>query len=471
MLGSAPAECLPAMSDATAPISPATEFRGLVRLALPLVINNLALAGMGFFDTVMSGRISPEALAAVAVGSSVWMLLFLIALGILMAISPLGARHVGGGRPEEVGRYARQGFWLSQVLGLFILLTGQFAMQPLLTLIGIDPAFRDTTVAYLAAISWAAPAVCAYLVLRYTTEAVGRTLPVMVVSVIGLGVNVFGNWVFMFGNLGAPELGAVGAGVASAINLYVMFAVMLGYMYFSPSYAPFRIFKLGRGPQWRYLGEIVVLGVPIMVSMVAEAGLFAAVSLIMGTLSATIAAAHQVALNYASTMFMIPLGMNSATTVLVSQAIGRHELALARARGYLGIAACGLFMMVSAAVMLLFPDQIVGLYTDDGDVHAIAMTLLAVAAIFQVSDGVQVGAAGALRGLQDTRMPMLLTTLSYWVIAFPLALAAATVWQMPPAMIWVGFVVGLTVAAVLLVTRYAWASRQTARLAALAARA
>ncbi|MEM7610947.1 MAG: MATE family efflux transporter [Pseudomonadota bacterium] len=456
-------------SAATPPIERprSREIGGMLKLASPLIVNNLAIAGMGVADTVMSGKIGARELAAVAVGSSVWMLFFLFALGVLMAISPISARHIGGGRGHLIGRYARQGFWLSLMLSSLVFVVLYFGSRAALTAIGIDEGFRDLTADYLRAIVFGAPAGFAYLALRYTTEGVGWTRPVMFVSIGALGVNVTGNWIFMFGNLGAPELGAVGAGVASAITMYFMFFALLIYMWRSPRYHSFDIFTLGRGPQWMEMRQILALGLPIMVSIVAEAGLFSAVSLLMGKLSASIVAAHQIALNYASTMFMIPMGLNSATTVLVSQAIGQGNLELARSRGFLGIGLCAGFMAISAGGLLLFRDGIVGIYTQDPQVQAIALSLLLVAAIFQISDGIQVGAAGALRGLHDTRVPMFLTTFSYWVIAFPLAYAAALSLKLSPAMIWGGFVVGLTISAVLLVTRFYWASKQTARLTAL----
>ena len=208
---------------------------------------------------------------------------------------------------SEAIRYARQGFWLSLMLSSLVFVVLYFGSRAALTAIGIDEGFRDLTADYLRAIVFGAPAGFAYLALRYTTEGVGWTRPVMFVSIGALGVNVTGNWIFMFGYLGAPELGAVGAGVASAITMYFMFFALLIYMWRSPRYHSFDIFTLGRGPQWMVMRQILALGLPIMVSIVAEAGLFSAVSLLMGKLSASIVAAHQIALNYASTMFMIPM--------------------------------------------------------------------------------------------------------------------------------------------------------------------
>ncbi|MEO0574849.1 MAG: MATE family efflux transporter [Pseudomonadota bacterium] len=444
------------------------EFRHLLKFAAPLIVNNLALAGMGLTDTIMAGRgLGPAALAAVAVGSSVWFLFFFIPMGILTAISPLSARHIGKGRPEMVGRYARQGFYLSLLLSAVIMAVLFFGARPALYAIGIDPEFRDVTADYIRAILWGAPAMFAYLVLRYTTEAAGHTLPIMIVSVAGLVVNVIGNYAFMFGHLGMPALGAEGAGVASACTMWATVAIMLAYVLRKPLYTQFRIFELGRGPSWPEMRAILALGVPIMVSIVAEAGLFSAVSLLMGRLSAVAAAAHQIAMNYATFMFMIPLALNSATTVLVSQAVGRGELDLARRRGIRGIVTCALFMAASATVLLLFRDQIVGLYTKDTAVQMVALSLLFMAAIFQISDGLQVGASGALRGLHDTRVPMYMTTVAYWIIGFPLAWLAATRENVSPAMIWAGLVVGLTLAAFALVGRFFWTTASSQRIQAL----
>lgn len=446
-----------------------TELRRLLWMAAPLIANNLAIAGMGLADTLMSGRIGASAQAAVGVGSSVWMLFWLFTMGILMAISPIGATHIGAGRSQMIGRYARQGLWLAAVLSVATIAVMFWIAVPALAVIGIDPAFRDIAGDYLEVIVLGAPGGFAYLALRFTTEGLGWTGPIMAVSVTALVVNVIANYAFMFGHFGAPEMGAVGAAVGSAITMWYMFAAMLAIMLLSPRYRPYQIFRLGSGPQASALRDILALGLPIMVAIIAEVGLFSGVSLLMGMLSANIAAGHLIALNYASTMFMVPMGLNSAITALVGNAIGRGDVGLARFRGVLGIVCCAAFMCVSAAVLLLFRDTIVGWYTEVPEVYEVAISLLFVAAIFQISDGIQVGAAGALRGLHDTQVPMYLTTFSYWGIGFPLAWAAALPLAMSPAMIWVGFVAGLTVSAILLVSRFRWISHQEARLLALSA--
>jgi MATE family multidrug resistance protein len=249
-------------------------------------------------------------------------------------------------------------------------------------------------------------------------------------------------------------MGAVGCGLASAVTMWLMLAVLGTYVLLHPRYRPLGIFARVPPVRMDVLREIVVLGAPIAVTITAEVGLFAAVSILMGTLSVEITAAHQIAINFASTMFMIPLALSSALTVRVGHALGALDFAGARFRGWVGIAACGSVMAAAALFLALFRDGVVDLYTNDTSVRNIAIGMLLMAAIFQVADGVQIGAAGALRGYKDTRLPMVINTFAYWVLAFPLAYLAAVTFRAPPQYIWGGFVIGLTVAASLLTFRY-----------------
>lgn len=428
--------------------------KSLLRIGGPLIINNLAVAGMQFADTVMAGQLGADALAAVAVGGSVWMLGFSFCLGLLMAISPIAARHTGAGDYGLIGRYTRQGIYLGVAMGVPMILIAQFAVDPLLTLIGIDPEFRDLTVGYVRAIMFGAPGIFIFLALRFTTEGIGHTRPIMFTSTFSLICNVFLNYVLMFGKFGAPAMGAVGCGVASAITMWIVALALGAYIFFSSHYRPFKIFMRVARVRLPALKEIVYLGVPIAITITAEAGLFAAVSILMGTRGTDITAAHQIAINFAATMFMIPLALSSATTVRVGQLIGAGDMRGARSSGAVGIGLCASFMALSAIFLLVFRDAVVDLYTDDPAVRGIAISLLLMAAVFQVADGVQVGAAGALRGYKDTRIPMVVNMFAYWALAFPLAFLAAITFKAPPNYVWAGFVVGLGVAATLLTWRY-----------------
>ncbi len=435
------------------------EAAALLRIASPLIVNNLAIAGMQFADAVMAGRIGASALAAVAVGGSVWFLGFTLMLGLMMAISPIAARHYGAGRLSRIGRYTRHGLWIAVLLGTGLILLAQQFAAPLLDLLRIEASFRATTVDYVQAIMFGAPAICAFLAFRFTTEGMGHTRPIMYTSLFALACNVFLNWVFMFGNLGAPAMGAVGAGVASATTMWLIMIGLGGYLALHPRYRPLGIFVgLGR-VRAAVLREIVTLGWPISITITAEAGLFSAVSILMGTRGPEITAAHQIALNFASTMFMVPLALSSATTIRIGHAIGAGNDTAARFVGVVGIGICGAFMALSATALLVLRDAVVNLYTNDPAVQAIAVSLLLMAAVFQIADGVQIGAAGALRGYKDTRTPMLINMFAYWVLAFPLAWTAAIPLAAPPSWVWGGFVLGLTVAALLLSLRFQRVSR------------
>jgi MATE family multidrug resistance protein len=435
------------------------ELRALLGLAGPLIVNNLSIAGIHFADAVMAGRLGAETLAAVAVGGSVWFFGFTISLGLLMAISPIAARHYGAGNPEVIGRYTRQGIYLGIFVALALIVIFYQFVGAALDQVGIDPEFREMTKDYALAIVLGAPGMFVFLALRFTTEGIGETKPIMYASVSSLVLNVFFNWVLMYGNLGAPALGAVGCGLASAITMWLMMIGLGLYMWRSEIYAKLQIFTHVGHLRPEALKEILVLGLPIAIMITAEAGLFNAVSVLMGTRGASIAAAHQVAINFAMTTFMIPLALSSAITIRVGHALGSGNARAARFSGGFGIAACAIFMSCSATFMLLFRDAVVTIYTDDPSVTSIAITLLLAAAIFQIADGVQIGAAGALRGYKDTRVPMAINTFAYWVLAFPLAYMAAVTYKAAPVYTWGAFIVGLSAAAILLTWRYTRLSR------------
>ncbi len=431
----------------------------LFKLAGPLIVNNLSIAGMQFADAVMAGRLGVETLAAVAVGGSLWFFAFTIGLGLLMAISPIAARHYGAGDMHLIGRYTRQGIYLGIALAIPIIFAAQYLVGPLLVFIPIDPGFREMTIGYTQAITLGAPGMFVFLALRFTTEGIGVTKPLMYISIFAIVCNVFLNWVLIFGNLGAPELGAIGCGLASAITMWLIAIIMVVYMVTAKRYKSLEIFSHLSPPRLKVLREIFSLGLPIAVTITAEAGLFNAVSILMGTLGAAITAAHQIAINFASTMFMIPLALSSAITIRVAHELGAGDFKRARYAGGFGIFICGAFMACAAIFLLVFSDSIVTMYTTNEAVKDIAISLLLMAAIFQVGDGVQIGAAGALRGYKDTRVPMIINTFAYWVLAFPLAYLAAVTFKMPPNYIWGGFVIGLGVAAILLTWRYNKLSR------------
>lgn len=450
---------MPATDRAPRPQPLVAHARAIVRLGGPLVVGNLSVAGMNLVNTLMAGHYSSAALAAVAVGSSYYVAFMVFGSATLMALSPLVAHAYGAGDAARVGGYARQGGWI--VLGLAILLlAGLGAARPVYAGLGIDPAVVPDAVGYVRALSAGLPALLGFQALRYVSDGLGRTRPMMVIAFLGLATNVLANWLLVWGHFGLPALGAAGSGAASAIAQWGMFATMLVYVRRHHAYRPYRIFEGLSRPEPRRIAEILRLGLPMGGSQVAESALFSAAGLMMGTLGATIVAAHQIALNYASFTFMMPVAFASATTIHVGHTLGRGERAAARAAGFTGIVLCALLMLGSATLLGAARGPIAGLYSGDPAVATLAARLLLMVAVFQVSDGLQVGAMGALRGFKDTRVPFVITIGAYWLVGFPIAFVFGLVRGGGPVAVWSGLIAGLAVSALALNLRYVAGSRR-----------
>ncbi len=434
--------------------------RAICLLGAPLIGNNLSIIGMQFADTVMAGQLGARDLAALSVGVGYYHLFLLIGLGMLMAVSPSVAHAFGANDKSGVTRFCRQAWLLAVVLAV-LLITGLMQVGHVLPALGISPEIIPTAVGYVHAMAWGMPALLGFLTLRYTSEGLGRTKPIMYFGFLGLTANVIGNWIFMYGKFGMPQLGAVGCGVATALSEWLMFLSMLAYMRRQRFYRVFDFFARVDPPDWRVLRDLTRIGAPIAGSILAEGGLFVCAALMIGGMGATLTAGHQIALNYSSFMFMVPLAISSATTIHVGHTLGRGDRERARSAGLLGIGMCAAVMAMSAIGILLFSDGIASLYSRDAAVREVAAGLLLMAAIFQLSDGVQVGAQGALRGFKDTAIPMTMCIFSYWVVGFPFAYIFAVHKGGGPLYVWIGFIAGLTVSAVLLVSRYLYVSRRS----------
>ena len=440
----------------TAPSQPdglAYEVRRTLVLASPLVIGQLTNFGMNFVDTVMAGRLGKVDLGAIAVGSSIWAAGFLFTLGVLLAVSATVSQLDGAGRPRQAGEFTRQALWLALVLAAGLIglaLSAGWVMDAL----DVETTVADLAMGYLRAIAWGAPALVLMLTLRFFSEGAGYTRPTMYVGLLGIACNIPLNWLLMFGNLGFPRLGAVGAGWATAIVLWLQFFLMLVRVAWRPQYRPFAVFGRLTGPNLREIAGLLKVGLPIGFMVLMEGGMFAASALLVGILGALPVAAHQVAMNYTGLVFMVPLGLSGAITVRVGNAIGRGDAEGARRAGLVGIGIALVFAVASATVIVLFPEAIVGLYTSEPEVVALAASLLLFAAIFQISDGLQVAAAGALRGMKDTRIPMLYSVLAYWMIGMTVGWYLTFRADWGPAGMWIGILAGLSVAAVLLTARY-----------------
>lgn len=447
-------------SSASLAVRLRAEVTALLRIGGPLVAAQVAQMATSFFDTVMMGRVGPVELAAVAIGTGLWRTLLLLALGILMALSPLVAHLHGSRQIDCIAPLVRQSLWLAMLLGILCFLALRH-LERLLALLGIEPVIIPITGDYLRALSWGMFPIFAFMALRLFSEGIARTRPILLISLLGLMVNVIANYALIFGHWGLPALGALGCGAATAIGMWTMLLGMLAFLFVDNRYRSHGVFQRWEWPCWRELQPILALGLPMGIGLFLETAVFTAVALLLGTLGAVAAAAHQVALSVAAMAFMIPLGLSMATTVRVGHAMGGGDPRAARFSGLTGIGLSGLFMAIMAVVIFVTHRGIAHFYTDDTAVAVVAAGLLRLAALFQISDGLQVGALGALRGLKDSRVPMLIVLVAYWLIAFPLGWLLGIRWEFGPAGPWIGLIAGLSSAAVLLNLRF-W--RLSARL-------
>jgi MATE family multidrug resistance protein len=428
----------------------------LVAVALPLAVAQIAQHAMGFVDTLMAGRLGPDALAGIALGSVAFFVVAVVLSSTLFAVGPLVAQATGAHLPEEGVRALRQGLLWALVLtppatGLL------FAMPTLLRALGQDPAVVELASAYLRTVAFAMGPLLVFTALRAYLEGQGHTRPLMYVAIVGVGLNVVANQAFMFGRWGFPALGLAGTGVATSLVYAAMALLALAYVgwrYRVPS---------ALGGRWRWDGptarEIVRLGWPISVTVGFETGLFAVSALLMGRIGAAELAGHQIAIQSASMTFMLPLALGVATSARVGHAVGRRDPIGVRAAGAVGIGLALLLMIATAALFRFAPRAVVGLYLDVGDpanalVVGHAVVFLGVAAAFQLFDGLQVTAIGALRGLKDTRAPMWITMVSYWVVGLGSGVALAFGAGLGGVGLWWGLVLGLAVAGGLLFARF-----------------
>jgi len=447
------------------------EMRATVRLALPLVLAQLAAIGSNVIDAVLAGHVSAHVLGAVAVGASIWSLAIVSGIGMMMAVPPSVAQLDGAGRRLEVGAVFRQALWLALGMGVLLWFAVRHA-APLIDLIGVAPSLRHDVQAFLLAISWGAPALTCYFALRGLSEGLSLTRPSMYFSLGGLLLLVPLGYVLMFGRLGIPPQGAHGCGVATAIVLWLEMLAFGIYVTRHPNYRGLGLFDHFEWPHLWRIGALVHIGLPMAVTLLAEAGLFVATALIISTLGEEVIASHQVAINIASLFFMIPLGLAMAITVRVGNAVGRGDERGVRYAGFCGIGLTLVTQLFSAGLMLGLPHFIATLYTRDPQVIALASQLIMLAGLFQFSDGIQVASNGALRGLKDTRVPMAITLFAYWMIGMPVGWWLAFHRGMGARGMWMGLIAGLSVAAVMLFVRFwrsAWKQRWRMRTAGMTA--
>ncbi|MDH2926879.1 MATE family efflux transporter [Lonepinella koalarum] len=429
----------------------------LIQIAIPILLAQIAQNSMGLVDTIMAGRVSAADMAAISVGASIWFPLVLFGHGLLLALPPTISYLNGSNQRSRIAHQVRQGLWIIMLvcipLGLLIYHSDLiiYAMQ-------MEERLATITIGYLHAMLFGLPAYLLLINFRCLNDGVAKTKPAMVITFIGLLLNIPLNYIFIYGKFGVPAFGAVGCGIATAIVNWAMCLMMISYSRQSHHLRDIHVFsKLIEKPDVATLKKLLKLGFPIAVALWAEVALFALASLFLSPLGTAMVASHQIALNTSSFVFMFPMSLGMATTILVGQRLGEKSPVEAKKVSYLAFVVGLNITVITAFVTIFWREQIAQLFVTDASVIALASSLLIVASLYQFSDTLQVVAGGVLRGYKDTKAILYITIFCYWVLGMPIGYSLAmTDWIVPhlgALGFWIGFVVALTSAAILLLYR------------------
>ncbi|MDP6416815.1 MAG: MATE family efflux transporter, partial [Gammaproteobacteria bacterium] len=396
------------------------EIRGLLSLGLPIMVTQLLLVSNTTIALIMMGRVGAAELAAVGLGTALWIFAYLGCLGLLMALSPTIAQHHGAARPEDVRRSFQQGLWLALIVGLLAWLLVRH-IGGVTILMRVDSNVIPLVKVYLEITAWSMPPTCVYFVFRFLCEGTGHSRPMMLVQILLLPVAIGLNWILIYGHLGIPAMGVGGAALSATIQSTLTALCMAAYVVKTKRYQSFNLFRDFSGPDVVEIVKMTRLGLPIAVTMVLDSSFFSVIALLMGQLGHIGLAAHQVVLNYATIVFMIPVGLSSAIMVRVGQSMGRGEVEQARFRGWLGMAIVVVLLVPFTLLAALVPEFVIHIYTRDSEVVPLAVVLMTVVSGFVVFDGLKIAGEGALRGMKETTSPMIISLVSYWFVGFPVA--------------------------------------------------
>jgi MATE family multidrug resistance protein len=443
--------------------APVTTWRGelfrLFAIGWPLIVAQVARNSLFLCDIIMMGWLGSKFIAAGSLATSFFNPFLLFGVGVLGAIAPLVAQALGRRDLRSMRRTVRQGFWVAIALGA-VLVPIVWQLRPIFAVLGQDPEISILAEGFVHYAAWLFFPALMTVVLHCFLAAHGDTRIILVITLLGVVLNAIFNYALMFGNWGFPRLELIGSGIATALVNWLMFAATLGYVLTHRHYRRYHLLGRFWRPDWSRFFTILRIGTPIGFTVMSEVGLFGFAAILMGWLGTSELAAHAVALQCGSLAFMIPLGLSQATTARVGLAFGRQDSEAIRKAGWVSLFVGAVFSMSTCIVFLTIPHFLVGLFLDRNDAAntmalGLAATYLGVAAVFQLVDGAQVIAAASLRGLSDTKVPMITAIIGYWVIGFPVAYVFGFILGMRGVGVWFGLAAGLAVVAVVLTIRFA----------------
>lgn len=425
----------------------------LFMIVSPILVTQIALYLVTFFDVLFSSKYGTTDLAGVSIGSSIWMPIYVGISGILLSITPIVAQSVGAKKMKEATFTVQQGIIVSIILALFVFAIMFFSMNTILSWMPLESHVQEVAHGYLLAMCFGLVPLFIYTVLRCFIDALGQTKISMFITLISTPVNIFFCYIFIFGNWGAPALGGVGAGIASALTYWIICFIAIGIAVKTKPFADFQLFKHFSKPNWAKAKEILLIGIPIGLALFAETGIFAVVTIVMSQYSTEVIGAHQIAMNFASLSYMIPLSISMGATILIGYEIGAGRAKDARDYTKKAILLAVSICMVTLAILIGFRHEIAMIYSDDVNVLSLAASFLIYAAFFQLSDAIQAPIQGALRGYKDVTITSIMAVISYWVIALPFGYLLATFFKLGPYGYWIGLIVGLAIGAISLSIR------------------
>jgi MATE family multidrug resistance protein len=416
----------------------------MLSLAAPLILAELGWMTMGIVDTMMVGRLPDGALAisGASIGSVMFVAVAFFGAGLFLGLDALVSQAFGAGDLDDCHRSLANAVHLAAALTP-LLIAVTWISTPLMEVVGVQPAVIAIAVPYLQAMLWSTFPLLLYFALRRYLQAMNLVRPVTFALVSANLINAIANWALIYGNLGAPALGVEGAGWATCFSRAYLALALLGYVLYHEQRYQMGLARAAWLPDLARIKRILALGFPAAGQMLAEIGVFALATAIIGRLDKASLASHQIALNVVSYTYMVPLGVSSATAVRVGQALGRRDAGGAARAGWTGLAIGAGFMGACALLLWTLPYQVIRLFTPDATVLAAGAALLVVGAVFQIFDGLQVVATGALRGAGDTQTPMLTSVIAYWVIGLPLGTLLCFRWHWGATGIWMGLSLGL----------------------------
>ncbi|SIQ48156.1 multidrug resistance protein, MATE family [Peribacillus simplex] len=429
------------------------KIRLLFYILIPILITQISMYAMTFFDVMMSGQYSTQDVAGVSIGSSLWTPVYTGLSGILIALTPVVSQLVGSRQSKSVSYSVMQAIYLAVALALIILIIGAFTLNPVLSAMDLEDGVHIVAHDYLIALSLGIIPLFVYNALRAFIDALGQTRISMIITLCALPINVLFNYLFIYGKFGFPELGGVGSGYATAITYWLIALVAILVVIKINPFSTYEVFSEFFRVSWREWKALLLIGVPIGLAIFFETSIFSAVTLLMSKYDTVTIASHQIAMNFASLLYMIPLSISMALTIVIGFEIGAARYKDAKEYSWIGISMALTMSLVLSTILFLFREPVASLYTKDHEVMMLTSHFLIYAIFFQISDALQAPIQGILRGYKDVNVTFAMSLVSYWILGLPIGYFFAKYTDMGAFGYWIGLISGLALGAIGLAAR------------------